>query len=346
VNIFPPPPTAALTNSYAANLPAGSTVQAIDPNFRTAYISQWNLSIQHSFSLIDSFELDYLGSSGHDLPNLLDASQCRPAAMLFCDPSTRPYPQYGLVLYVQSSGNSSYEALVAKYEHRVSSGLNFRVEYAFAKALTDSWQSSLSIQQISDCRACSKGPATFDVRNRAVASLVWNLPFGRSQRFGGKIPGWADMAAGGWLLSAITTFATGQPVILTAPNQTGSAFINPLPDRVCDGRDSQLSNNIRNNGMLWFDTACFPIPPVGYFGNSGAAVLSGPGLDNWDVGLQKTIGIAGDTTSLLLRTEIFNAWNHAQFQQPNGNAGAGVNFGRISATLPPRLMQVALKLRW
>jgi len=148
------------------------------------------------------------------------------------------------------------------------------------------------------------------------------------------------------LLSAITTFSTGQPVILTAPNQTGSAFINPLPDRVCDGRDSQLSNNIRNNGMLWFNTACFPTPPVGYFGNSGATVLSGPGLDSWDVGLQKTFGIAGDTTSLLLRTEIFNAWNHAQFQQPNGNAGAGVNFGRISATLPPRLIQVALKLRW
>ena len=344
-NIFSPPPTAALTNSYAANLPAGSTVQAIDPNFRTAYISQWNLSIQRSFSLNDSFELDYLGSSGHDLPNLSDPSQCRPTN-LFCDPSTRPYPQYGLVLYAQSSGNSSYEALVAKYEHRVTSGLNFRVEYAFAKALTDSWQSSLAIQQISDCRACSKGPATFDVRNRAVASLVWNLPFGRSHRFGGNAPGWADLVVGGWLLSSITTFANGQPVVLTAPNKTGSALINPLPNRVCDGRERQLSNNIRNNGMLWFDTACFSIPPVGYFGNSGATALNGPGLDNWDVGLQKTFRLTGDTTNLQLRTEMFNAWNHAQFQQPNGNAGAGVNFGRISAARPPRLIQVALKLLW
>jgi len=100
------------------------------------------------------------------------------------------------------------------------------------------------------------------VRNRAVSSLVWNLPFGRSQRFGAKMPGWANMAAGGWLLSAITTFASGQPVIMTAPNQTGSAFINSLPERVCDGRDPQLSNNIRSNGMVWFDTACFPSSPV------------------------------------------------------------------------------------
>jgi hypothetical protein len=43
---------------------------------------------------------------------------------------------------------------------------------------------------------------------------------------------------------------------------------------------------------------------------------------------------------------MFNAWNHAQFQQPNGDAGAGANFGRISATRAPRLVQLAIKLLW
>jgi ankyrin repeat protein len=43
---------------------------------------------------------------------------------------------------------------------------------------------------------------------------------------------------------------------------------------------------------------------------------------------------------------FLNAWNHTQFEEPDGNAGAGVNFGRISATGPPRLIQVALKLLW
>jgi len=157
---------------------------------------------------------------------------------------------------------------------------------------------------------------------------------------------WLYVAVRGWSLSAIITFATGQPVILTAPNQTGSAFINPLPNRVCDGRSSHLSDHIRSNGMLWFDPACFPVPPAGYFGNSGATVLNGPGLNAWDLGFEKTFAISRETTKLQVRTEMFNAWNHAQFQQPNGNAGAGVNFGRISATLPPRLVQIALKLQW
>ena len=51
-------------------------------------------------------------------------------------------------------------------------------------------------------------------------------------------------------------------------------------------------------------------------------------------------------TRLQFRAEMFNAWNHAQFLQPNGDSGAGANFGRISATRPPRLIQLAVKVVW
>ncbi len=339
MNIFSPSRSAPVTDTYAASLPAGTTVQAIDPNFRTAYVSHWNVSIEKSIGLEDSFELDYLGSSGTHLPYLLDASQCRPTASLYCDLSSRPYSRYGLLLYTNSSGNSSHHALNARYDHRLDTGLNVHVEYAFAKTLTDSWQSSLTGNQISDCRRCSKGPATFDVRHRAVGSIVWNVP-----DFSSILPRWAGLAVRHWTISAIATFATGQPVLLTAPNQTGSPFIRPLPNRICDGRSGPLASHIRNNGMLWFDTACFPVPPAGFFGNSGPTVIAGPGINNWDVSLQKMFTLGRELPRLQLRVEMFNAWNHAQFDQPIGNAGAGPTFGRISAALPPRLVQVGLKL--
>ena len=105
-----------------------------------------------------------------------------------------------------------------------------------------------------------------------MTSAVWQIPFGRRD-------GWTKAALGGWTVTAITVFSTGQPVNLRGPNQTGSPFITPLPDRICDGRNDQLSGNIRNNGFLWFDTACFPSPRVGYFGNSGPTVLNGPGVN-------------------------------------------------------------------
>ena len=346
LNIFPVPPATTLTSNYAANLPPGTTATAISPTFRTSYVNQWNFSIQHGLSRSDSIELCYLGSSGHKLANVLDLSQCQPTANLFCSPAARPWPRYGVLLYADSSGNSSYEAVVAKYEHRAALGFDLRFEYTFAKALTDSYQSSLTIfNQISDCRHCSKGPATFNVGHRAVGSLIWEMPFGRGQRFGGHLPGWVDLAVGGWTVTAITTFATGQPVQLTAPNQTGSPNINPLSNRVCDGRSDRLAGNIRNNGFVWFDPTCFAVPDVGYFGNSGPTVINGPGLNNWDVGVLKAFPLV-ESVKLQLRGELFNAWNHAQFAQPNGNAGARANFGRISATGPPRLVQIAAKLLW
>jgi hypothetical protein len=344
VNIFPAATTGGLTGNYAANLAPGTVATALNPDFRTAYVSQWNFSIQTGLSRNDLIEMDYLGSSGHKLSNVSDISQCRPTASLFCGAKT--WPRYGAVLYADSDGNSSYEALTAKYEHRTAYGLNLRFEYALAKAITDTFQFNVAANnQISDCLACAKGPATFDVRQRAVGSVVWALPYGRGYRLGGQSPGWANIAAGGWTLTAIAMFSTGQPVQLAAPNQTGSAFITPLPNRVCDGRSAQLSGNIRQNGFLWFDTACFPVPPVGYFGNSGPTVINGPGINNWDIGMEKSF-VLREAKRLQLRTELFNAWNHAQFDQPNGNAGAGSNFGRISASRPPRLIQVAAKVYW
>jgi hypothetical protein len=231
-----------------------------------------------------------------------DLSQCRPAANLLCTAAAKPWPRYDLLAWWNSSGNSSNEALVAKYDHRMAGGLNLQFAYTFAKALTDAWQSSqISTNQIASCRRCDDAPATFDVRHRAVASAVWDLPFGRGRRFGANISGVADSVAGSWTVISIATFATGQPIFLSAPNQTGGYLYTPLPNRVCDGRNDRLAGNIRNNGFLWFDTACFPVPAVGYFGNSGRTVLGGPGINNWDLGIQKTFPLYLEAIRLQFR---------------------------------------------
>ncbi len=333
-NIFPPAAASVVTSTYAATLPAGTPVSGLDPSFRTAYTSQWNLSIQQRLARSDSLEISYLGSSGHRLPVITDLSQCRPTPNLFCGAVTRPWPQYSAIYWFTSAGNASNEALIARYAHRTNRGLNLHFEYTLGKTLSDAWESSLLTRaQITDCRACDKGPATFDVRSRAVGSLVWDLPFLRGPLMGG------------WTMSAIATFATGQPILMGGPNQTNTLYLNHLPNRVCDGRNDQLSGNIRRNGFLWFDPACFPVPPAGYFGNSGATVLYGPGVNNWDLGITKLVRLR-ESIGLHLRAELFNAWNHAEFQQPDGNAGDGGNFGRIAAARPPRLIQFATKLVW
>jgi hypothetical protein len=347
-NVFPLRPSTTLNASYAANLPPGTIAAGLDPSRRTPYVGQWNFSLEQGLGKSSSVELSYLGSSSHKLVNLTDISQCRPGSDLLCSPASKPWPRYSFLEWIDGSGNASYEGLVAKYQHRMARGLNLQFAYTFAKALADTWQSSLlPYGQITSCRSCSKGPAAFDVRQRAVASAVWEIPFGRGRRFGANVSRGADLAAGGWSLTGIATFATGQPIYLTAPNRTGSLVLDQLPNRVCDGRSGSLSGNIRTNGFLWFDPSCFPLAAVGYFGNSGRTVLNGPGINNWDLGFEKSVPLTAErSVRLMPRVEMFNAWNRTQFLQPDANAGDGTNFGRISAARPPRLTQVSLKLLW
>jgi hypothetical protein len=233
---------------------------------------------------------------------------------------------------------------VAKFRRRAARGLNFNAEYTFAKALTDGWESSSSTDsQIATCRSCDKGPASFDVRHRVVLSGVYELPVGRGRPFGRDLPRAADLVAGGWIITGITTFSTGAPIFITSPNTTGIVYTSVRANRLCNGSDSKYSGNLRTDGFIEFDTSCFASPAVGYFGTSGRSPIDGPGINNWDLGLEKTFSIR-EQTRLEFRGELFNAFNHAQFTMLTTDTGSGANFGRISSARAPRLIQLGLKL--
>ncbi|MCL4401189.1 MAG: carboxypeptidase-like regulatory domain-containing protein, partial [Acidobacteria bacterium] len=287
-NIFPTFPSRPLDANFAAGLPNGTTAFLINPDGRTPYTGQWNLSIQHTFSNNDLLQADYIGSSSHRVQERYQANQCRPGADLYCSPSTVPWSRYASLLTSDFSGNTSYEGLVTRYEHRTAGGLNLRFEYTFAKALIDTgWEGGGNQSQIASCRSCDKAPASFNVKHRAVVSTIYDLPFGRGRPYGRNMSRALDLVAGGWTVTGITAFATGTPVALIAANTTASQNVTPRPNRVCSGNNSDLLGNLRNNGFVAFDTACFATPGVGYFGNSSRNPITGPGVNNWDIGFQK-----------------------------------------------------------
>ncbi|MBI3697069.1 MAG: TonB-dependent receptor [Acidobacteria bacterium] len=348
LNIFPRPDYPPLDQNFAAGLPSGTTAFRLKEDGRSPYVSQWNLSIQHSIGNNDAIELVYVGNSAHRLQNRYDFAQCRPGSDLRCDPATKPYPRFAGLLTSDFNGNSSYNALFAKYNHRAGAGLNLRLEYTFSKALADGWESgSATESQITICRRCDKGYPSFDVRHRLVASTIYTLPFGRGRKLGRNMAKAADFFAGGWTLTGITTFSAGVPIFLTSPATTSSIYIAHRPNRLCDGADDNLASNLRNNGLLYFRTSCFVAPPAGYFGNTGLDPLHGPGINNWDAGVEKEFPIpVREAMRLQFRGEFFNAFNHTQFGNPSADTGAGPNFGRVAGARSPRLVQFALKLLW
>jgi hypothetical protein len=99
----------------------------------------------------------------------------------------------------------------------------------------------------------------------------------------------------------------------------------------------------RTDGHLWMTRTGFSLPPLGSFGTAPRRFFHGPGFNNWNLALHKDTRIR-ENIALELRVEYFNAFNHAQFANPNGLLD-GTQFGVISKiSAPPRIGQVAAKI--
>lgn len=346
VNTFPPMSLPTFDINYAANLPTGTSPLLLDPTAKNPTLKQWNASVQHSVGDHDVIELDYLGSAGQHLELFYDSDQCKTAPDLKCDYSTRPYPKYLSLDTAGFNGNSSYEAMILKYTHRTG-GLDIHSEYTLGKALGNgmsAFHDTVKIQN-SNCLSCNYARTSFDQHQTLSVSAIYALPFGKGRAIGRNMPALVNDVVGGWTVTTIGSMTTGVPVALTSTNTTNTVNTSyNLPNRTCDGNDRNLLGNLRTNGHKAFNTACFSVPTSGYFGNSRQNVITGPGNNNWDIGIQKSFPLVFDNAHLEFRGEMFNAFNHAQFSNPAGAVQSPATFGIVSAARSPRIGQISAKI--
>jgi hypothetical protein len=144
---------------------------------------------------------------------------------------------------------------------------------------------------------------------------------------------------GGWQISAVGTFKDGFPLsISTLTNNTGSLGGGQRPNLK---GDPHLANP---TVQKYFNTDAFEQPPGFTFGNVGRYMpnLRAPGIRNFDTTIAKWWNFS-ERWRLQFRAAFFNAFNHPNFYAPNPTFGDPA-FGTITQTLPPRQIQLAIKL--
>ena len=92
----------------------------------------------------------------------------------------------------------------------------------------------------------------------------------------------------------------------------------------------------------YFNQSLFTKELLGQLGTSSREFFHGPGLNNWDLSLQKDIRLTEGKT-LQLRGEFFDVFNHAQFGNPTGNILSRA-FGVVTSVRSQRIGQVAAKI--
>ncbi len=347
-----------LSQGFPANAlidPNTPNLFSIDPHIRTPYTMQWHATLQYQLGANSLFEVAYVGSKGTKLYTYLNSNQASPTA----DPSApsaprRPFPYIDSSIgYLNSAGNSEYDALQTRLQHRFGNGLSFLVNYTFSHALGDASNANLGAQnndafRWTDHPEWEHGNLDFDVRHRLTASYSWELPFGTGKALGSNVSHAVDYVIGHWELEGVTTLSSGTWFTVTDGNGN---FANSDGQQRPDAVAGQSATGTPCVPGTFFNTCAFTDPPLGSFGNVGINTLRGPGLANWDLSLIKTFPI-GEKRQLEFRAEAFNIANHANFlfaapgpQNSNNSTVLGTpTFGYVTAARDPRLIQFGLKL--
>src|SRR5208337_387798 len=246
---------------------------------------------------------------------------------------------------INSEGASWYNALEASLTKRFSHGLQFLASYTWAKELsTDSLASTgpnggVSLGNQYDPRA-RYGTDFFVRPQRLVVSYVYELPFFKNSA------ALLHTTLGGWKFAGVTTIQSGHPLAVENTNAFNLFGINGV-----DGDFAQLGPNctvsqVSTRGSVqrklnnFINQSCFTNYPAisadggTAFGNTRPGILRGPGQNSTDFSLIKNFSLhwPNDAAGVEFRAEMFNAFNHPQFDDP-GFAVDGQSFGQITSTV-------------
>jgi hypothetical protein len=269
-----------------------------------------------------------------------DANEPGPTASF--KQSIRYYPAFAAVTVRSPGASSDYNSLQASVEKRFSYGLSFLAAYTFSKSIDDSSAWSGSVVDPTNF-SLERGLSTFDTRNRFITSYTYDLPYGHGRTFGAASSNLMNTILGGWQTNGIVTIQSGNPLDPSTGLQLSGTQTGTRPDVSCD------PNNAPHDPARWFNTSCFSDSFAGRYGTAGRDIIIGAPTHDFDFALLKKFGLGKESRFLQFRAEIFNLFNHPNFDNPNVTETSST-FGKITsagvqdARASSRQMQFALRL--
>src|SRR3984893_9221304 len=173
---------------------------AMNRNYRTPYVSNWTLGIQHAFSGKLSLDMAYVGNHGTKLPGIRDVNQPNPTTGI--RPYAAQFPYLGFINYYSNLYKSNYNGLQTTLTGRNYHGLEFVLGYTYSHALDNmSYNWNQYLPQNSLNPAAEYGNSDFDIRHRFTLSVTYTLPGKKT---------WGQLLEG-WQVNSILTLQGGQP---------------------------------------------------------------------------------------------------------------------------------------
>ena len=326
----------------------------------TPSMYNFTLGVQHDIGRATVVNVSYVGNVGRHLQvskniNTVpygarylpqNADPQNPATPLN-DNFFRPYQGWAGITYNDFSSTANYNSLQTTLNRRMGRGLSMSVAYTWSKSMAYTDSDGDGVAMYRPIRIWNYGKTGYDQTHIFVANYVWDLP-----RFSNKLmPNKAGkMILDGWQVSGISTFNSGLP--------SGVGFSTVDAVDLSGGGDGTRINvtgkaqkDIGDRTFSqFFNTNVFARPARGDVGSAPKDVFRRPGQSNWDISFFKIFPLGSEKKNLQLRWEMYNAFNHTQFDSVDSTArfdaaGNQVNtrFGEVIGARSPRRMQASLR---
>jgi hypothetical protein len=358
-------------NPFGANVVGPVQIQAagIDLYQRTSYSLQYNFSIQRELARSTVLEVGYLATLGLKLEQNVQPNNANPGTGS-ADPRRpylgvqyaqgTPFPDYitvvgnsvpvGQINYLPHSAQSNYHSMFARLEKRFSQGISLLTSYTWSKAITNAPQfrnaggvngNENSPPQDSFNLAAERSLASFHNAHRLINTFLYDLPVRKNM-------GVASAIFGDLQLSGILSIQSGFPFTVNVSGDTagigaGTGGILIRPNYI-SGTNVALSSSERTTDRF-FNPSSLVAPPAAAFGNLGRNTVIGPSLTNLDAVLAKNIAIT-EAIKLQLRGEVFNVFNHPNYNIVGRIINDPSTFGKVLSQLDPRQLQFGVKLQF
>jgi hypothetical protein len=368
-----------------------STTSTTDQHtWKTTYIQRWSLDVQRELGKAVVANVGYVGSEGthmaiqYDL-NLfpqgfypdINVQLDGDGECLTCDaarPQTAVAPgRWGGVNSVRPDQSNNYNAMNAELKTRGWHGMTTEIAYTWSKQMDEYFGESGESNNAGVAKEIiggqwhpnwSYGPSDANHTNRFVAAVTYELP-GRT--LGNHV---LREAVGGWQINSIATFESGSPTTVFNGSTSSYDGMGDVPVQTCNANLARGSRSITNS----FNTNCYTEPAAStdpfYVsqgitnyavtrGNEGRNELVQPGINDWDLGLQKALRVFGEGRELQFRLDSFNAFNHTQWSAMNNSycpflgyapcvlddrqTNSASHFGYVSASRPGRHVQLNMR---
>src|SRR6185436_6744439 len=210
--------------------PAGVTGQT-----PTLLVQLTGSTVGNANSTLNGFSADFLLNALGTVASRIDRTNI--VSRGFPANYFRSNPQFSEIFYFDAGGDSYYHGAIVQLRRRLEKGLDFGLSYTFSKSIDN-----MSVDPVAatsggglgnnsrtptDVRdfALDRAVSDFDNTHVLVVNSRYELPFGNGRKFLNSLPGALDHVLGGWTLTGIYTYQSGEPYTINSGAATANFTI-------------------------------------------------------------------------------------------------------------------------